>query len=173
MRKLEKAIKSLLLISNQINFLLAAGKILNKIPFMGIVFSILLDRLILFFYALDVSSRNIFVDSLQIPHPVGILLGGNGIRSRGRVIINAGAKFVGKSPRDPAYLDAHRKKSVFVLGDRVVVGANVVLIGPLTICDNVLIGAGSVVTKNILEAGTYIGIPAKKISDQGAGDWFS
>lgn len=34
---------------------------------------------------------------------------------------------------------------------------------PVSICDHVVIGAGSVVTKNITEAGIYIGNPAKKI----------
>jgi len=33
----------------------------------------------------------------------------------------------------------------------------------VTICDNVVIGAGSVVTKNITESGIYVGNPAKKI----------
>ncbi|MCC6255407.1 MAG: transferase, partial [Ignavibacteriaceae bacterium] len=33
-----------------------------------------------------------------------------------------------------------------------------------TIGENCLIGSGSVVTKNLLEAGTYIGIPAAKIN---------
>ena len=32
-----------------------------------------------------------------------------------------------------------------------------------TICDNAVIGAGAVVTKDITEPGTYVGIPARKI----------
>lgn len=32
----------------------------------------------------------------------------------------------------------------------------------INVCDNVVIGAGAVVVKNIIEKGTYIGIPAKK-----------
>ena len=34
---------------------------------------------------------------------------------------------------------------------------------PVTICDDVVIGAGSVVTKEILEPGTYAGNPARKL----------
>jgi len=33
---------------------------------------------------------------------------------------------------------------------------------PIEICDNVVIGAGSVVTKNITEPGVYYGNPARK-----------
>ena len=33
---------------------------------------------------------------------------------------------------------------------------------PIQICDNVVIGAGSVVTKNILESGKYAGNPLRK-----------
>lgn len=33
----------------------------------------------------------------------------------------------------------------------------------ISICDNVIIGAGAVVVKNIIDPGTYVGIPAKKI----------
>ena len=33
----------------------------------------------------------------------------------------------------------------------------------IQICDNVVIGAGSVVTKNILESGKYAGNPLRKI----------
>ena len=34
---------------------------------------------------------------------------------------------------------------------------------PVNICDNVVVGAGSVVTKDITESGIYAGNPARKI----------
>lgn len=47
------------------------------------------------------------------------------------------------------------------LGDRVDVGSNVVIIGPVTVGDDVVIGAGSVVVKDV-PANSYIaGNPAK------------
>ena len=49
-----------------------------------------------------------------------------------------------------------------VIGDHVSVGSNATLL-PVTICNNVVIGAGAVVTKNITEPGTYAGNPARKI----------
>lgn len=48
------------------------------------------------------------------------------------------------------------------LGNKVYVGSNSTIL-PITICDDVVIGAGSVVTKNINEPGTYAGNPAVKI----------
>jgi len=47
------------------------------------------------------------------------------------------------------------------IGNNVSIGSNSTLL-PVSICDNVVIGAGSVVTKSITSAGTYLGNPAKK-----------
>ena len=46
------------------------------------------------------------------------------------------------------------------IGNHVSIGSNTTLL-PVSICDNVVIGAGSVVTKNITKPGIYAGNPAK------------
>lgn len=43
------------------------------------------------------------------------------------------------------------------------IGTNAVILPDIEICDNVIIGAGAIVTKNIKESGVYVGNPAKKI----------
>ena len=48
------------------------------------------------------------------------------------------------------------------IGNHVSIGSSATLL-PVTICDNVVIGAGSVVTRNITVSGTYAGNPAKRI----------
>jgi acetyltransferase-like isoleucine patch superfamily enzyme len=48
------------------------------------------------------------------------------------------------------------------IGNHVSIGTNATIL-PVEICDNVVVGAGSVVTKNIKEPGTYVGNPARKI----------
>ena len=48
------------------------------------------------------------------------------------------------------------------LGNKVYVGSNSSIL-PVSICDDVVIGAGSVVTKDITEPGTYAGNPARKL----------
>jgi acetyltransferase-like isoleucine patch superfamily enzyme len=49
-----------------------------------------------------------------------------------------------------------------VVGNKVYIGSNTTIL-PVSICDDVVIGAGSVVTKNIIEPGTYAGNPAKRL----------
>ena len=46
------------------------------------------------------------------------------------------------------------------LGNHVSIGTNVTVL-PVTICDHVVIGAGSVVTKDITEPGIYAGNPVR------------
>ncbi len=48
------------------------------------------------------------------------------------------------------------------IGNNVSVGSNATIL-PVTICNDVVIGAGSVVTKDITEQGVYAGNPARKI----------
>ena len=49
-----------------------------------------------------------------------------------------------------------------LIGDNVSIGSNATIL-PVQITDNVVIGAGAVVTKDITEAGVYVGNPARKI----------
>ena len=49
-----------------------------------------------------------------------------------------------------------------IIGNDVSIGTNATLL-PVTVCDHVVIGAGSVVTKDITEPGVYAGNPATKI----------
>lgn len=46
------------------------------------------------------------------------------------------------------------------IGNRVSIGTQATIL-PVTICDHAVIGAGSVVTKNITESGIYAGNPAR------------
>jgi acetyltransferase-like isoleucine patch superfamily enzyme len=48
------------------------------------------------------------------------------------------------------------------IGNKVYIGSNSTIL-PISICDDVVIGAGSVVTKNITESGTYAGNPARRL----------
>jgi acetyltransferase-like isoleucine patch superfamily enzyme len=61
----------------------------------------------------------------------------------------------------PAGGDKDLWKETFI-GNKVSIGSNVTLL-PVKIIDECVIGAGSVVTKDILEKGVYAGNPARKI----------
>ncbi|SEH05293.1 acyltransferase [Candidatus Venteria ishoeyi] len=50
------------------------------------------------------------------------------------------------------------------IGNNVSIGTNATIL-PVNICDNVVVGAGAVVTKNITESGIYVGNPAIKIRE--------
>lgn len=50
------------------------------------------------------------------------------------------------------------------IGNRVSIGSNATIL-PVNVCDDVVIGAGSVVTKDIVTPGIYVGNPAKKVRD--------
>jgi len=59
----------------------------------------------------------------------------------------------------PAQGDKSKWKST-IIGNNVSIGSNATIL-PVKICDNVVIGAGSVVTKNIENSGVYLGNPAR------------
>ncbi|AIS56681.1 serine acetyltransferase [Vibrio coralliilyticus] len=67
--------------------------------------------------------------------------------------IGIGCKTVGKGPF----------KEVPNVGDRVFIGPGAVLVGPIVVGDNAIIGANSVVTKSVPEGAIVGGIPAKII----------
>lgn len=80
--------------------------------------------------------------------------------------ISHGAMFIndlfkeGRPSREPADWTATK------IGNRVSIGTNATIL-PVTICDDVVIGAGAVVTKNITEPGVYAGNPARKLRERG------
>jgi acetyltransferase-like isoleucine patch superfamily enzyme len=63
----------------------------------------------------------------------------------------------------PAAGDRKKWKATYI-SNNVSIGSNATIL-PVNICENVVIGAGSVVTKNITLPGIYAGNPAKKIRD--------
>lgn len=77
--------------------------------------------------------------------------------------VSHGAKFVNDpfTKGGPARGDRTQWRST-VIGNRVSIGTNATVL-PVTICDDVVIGAGSVVTRSITEPGVYAGVPARKI----------
>ena len=59
----------------------------------------------------------------------------------------------------PAQGDKTKWKKTLI-GDGVSIGSNATIL-PVNICDRVVIGAGAVVTRDIVEPGFYVGNPAK------------
>ena len=65
------------------------------------------------------------------------------------------------SDGSPAGGDQSKWKSTKI-GNNVSIGSNATIL-PVSICDNVVVGAGAVITKDILKPGVYVGNPAKII----------
>jgi len=84
-----------------------------------------------------------------------VTIGNNCFIGHGVMFINDTMK------KGPANGDRSNWKKT-IIGDNVSIGSNATVL-PIEICNNVVIGVGAVVTKTILEPGTYAGNPARKI----------
>lgn len=97
---------------------------------------------------------NVFREGLAIPH-------------YGTIVVHASAR-AGRNCRLQegvtigATGGSHRAA---VIGDNCYFGSGAKVIGAVTIADDVAVGAGAVVTKDITESGTtWAGVPARKVS---------
>lgn len=145
--------------NRQIAFLVSLSKKTSTIPGVGKLFSILLDNFLSFAYGIDVSSRSIDVAELVIGHSHGVVLGGNGIRCTGKLHVMSGVVF-GRRANWPEGKDP---EPFFDLEGDVTVGANSVILGPIKIVGPTTIGALTLVSKDILEPGVYVGAPARRL----------
>ena len=66
--------------------------------------------------------------------------------------------------QDGAVIHCTYQRTATQVGNNVSIGSNATIL-PVFICNDVVIGAGSVVTKDIDERGIYAGNPAVKIKD--------
>ena len=79
------------------------------------------------------------------------------------VFIGHGVMFINDSFRDGGPAQGDKSKwNKTKIGNNVSIGSNSTIL-PVNICDDAVIGAGSVVTKSIEVPGTYAGNPAKLI----------
>lgn len=99
---------------------------------------------------------NVFEEGLSIPH-------------YGTIVVHGGAR-IGKNCRlqEGVTIGAtNGSHEAATIGDNCYFGSGAKVIGAVTIADDVAVGAGAVVTRDITESGTtWGGVPAKKISDR-------
>jgi acetyltransferase-like isoleucine patch superfamily enzyme len=84
----------------------------------------------------------------------GVTIGSDCFIGHGVMFINDRFKDAGPACGDKS------KWEKTMIGNNVSIGSNATIL-PVTICNGVVIGAGSVVTKDILERGVYVGNPAR------------
>lgn len=77
-----------------------------------------------------------------------------------QILTHDGAGWALGYGQDEVYYDIWGKVTI---GNNVYVGVDAIILPNVCITDNVIIGAGSIVTKDIKEDGVYVGRPAKRI----------
>jgi len=93
----------------------------------------------------------------RIDHGQALIVNDGTIFGEGCTVRNS-TTIGNKRAKDGTYTTAPR------FGDRVDIGANAVIIGPLTIGDDVVIGAGAVVVKDVPANHVVLGNPARCVS---------
>ncbi len=98
--------------------------------------------------------RRLFID-----HGMGVVIGETAVIGDD-VMLYHGVTLGGKSAR--------REKRHPTLGDRVVVGANATILGPIVIGSDSSVGAGAVVVRDAPAGSVLVGIPARDVSKRAA-----
>ena len=141
----------------QIAVAVRVSRATSRVPLIGRALSLLIDNLMLPLYGIELTSRSLEIGKLVVGHSTGVVLGGNGIRCTGTLLVGSGVVFARR------YGDAGGNDPEFffdIEGD-LTVGANSVLLGPLSIKGPTTIGALTLVTQDIDTPGTYVGTPAR------------
>lgn len=118
----------------------------KKIPFLAILF----ETLIKWRYASDIRRGAKIGGGIILPHPYGIIIGGES-----KICKNC---HIGQHVTIGGNMNKQKEgQTQPIIGNNCFICANSVVVGPITIGDNVIIGAGSVVVcdipSNVVAAG--------------------
>lgn len=105
-------------------------------------------------FACYFSAKAIVGEDIKFPHPVGIVIG-DGVRLSNRVTIYQNVT-LGAARAGDGVKGLYPK-----VGNDVVIFSGAKIIGNITIGDGAVIGANSVVTKDVPSYATVVGVPAK------------
>ena len=99
---------------------------------------------------------------LFIDHGMGVVIGETSIIGN-NVTIYHGVTLGGTSPSEDSVSQINTKRHP-TIGNNVIIGSGAQVLGPISVGDNGKIGSNSVVTKNIEENMSVVGIPARHTS---------
>ena len=99
---------------------------------------------------------------LFIDHGMGVVIGETSIIGN-NVTIYHGVTLGGTSPSEDSVSQINTKRHP-TIGNNVIIGSGAQVLGPISVGDNSKIGSNSVVTKNIEENMSVVGIPARHTS---------
>ena len=107
--------------------------------------------------------KNLFID-----HGMGVVIGET-TEIGNNVTLYHGVTLGGISPAENSSSQINQKRHP-TLHDNVIVGSGGQILGPITIGKGARVGANAVVTKDVPENATMVGIPAKNISKDSVSD---
>ncbi|MFV0194106.1 serine acetyltransferase [Empedobacter falsenii] len=103
---------------------------------------------------LSIGIKKLGMNGTKFPHPIGIVIG-KGVNIGQNCVIYQNVTIGVKSREDRVYPS---------IGNNVIISANCVIIGNITIGNNVTIGASAVVLKDIPDNSIVVGNPARIIN---------
>lgn len=135
--------------------LIRLGQILRSTPVLGGVMGTILEYIVRVVYSSDISSKATLGAGLNLMHGHDIVIGSNVIIGENAKVFNG----VTLGNKNTNTTDIEQP----VIGDNVTICTGAKVLGYVKIGNNSIVGANSVVTKNIPENEIWAGVPAKKI----------
>lgn len=93
---------------------------------------------------------------LELAHPVGVNIGH-------RLTIGECVSFAAGVTCAAGVPDATQEQRFATIGDGAIIGAYAVLVGPVTIGRHAMVGANSVVVRDVPDYAVVLGVPAKQV----------
>lgn len=106
-----------------------------------------------------------------IDHGMGVVIGETSVVGE-NVTLYHGVTLGGTMPAVDASAQRHVKRHP-TLGDNVIVGAGAQILGPIEVGRCARVGGNSVVTRNVADGVTVVGVPARPLPSKKADDSFS
>ncbi len=107
-------------------------------------------------YSIDIQGDCSIDIGLRIMHPIAIVIGKSTTIGKNFQVFQQCT--VGLAHRNNANDEDYPK-----LGDNITMYVNSSIFGPGTLCDNVIVGANSIIIGDVNTSGTYVGVPASLI----------
>ena len=115
----------------------------------------LLSQIVRWWTLIEIHPAALIGDRVFIDHGAGVVIGETSIIGDDCTLYH-GVTLGGQGN----VVDGRRHPHV---GDRVVIGAGAIILGPITIGDDARIGAGAVVITNVPSGRTAVGVPARLV----------
>ena len=132
------------------------GGYIKNVPFIGAGVRVIIEYLLIrILYSSDISCKAKILGGLNIMHGHDIVIG-SGVKIGTNFKIFNGVTLGNKDTNNG-------KVEQPIIGNNVTIGTGVKVLGNIKIGDNTIVGANSVVTRDIPSNEVWAGVPAKKI----------